>query len=239
MTTWYKEWFGEDYLRLYPHRDHVDAESAVALIEKNVQLRDKRVLDLACGPGRHAAPFAKRGAGVTGLDLSDTLLRVAASEVPELDLVRGDMRFLPFADESFDVVVNLFTSFGYFDDDECHDEVLREVARIVKGAGVFVIDYLNAGHVMATIVSNERIQVDGDHVRITRQITSDKKFVVKEMQQETDGRTFIERVRLFSVEQLHKMLHSAGFVINQQFGDYAGGSLEDMSPRVILITSRP
>lgn len=67
MTTWYKEWFGEDYLRLYPHRDHVDAESVVALIEKNVQLRDKRVLDLACGPGRHVAPFAKRGASVTGL----------------------------------------------------------------------------------------------------------------------------------------------------------------------------
>ena len=78
VTEWYEEWFGEDYLRLYPHRDDADAERAVALIAKTLELRPGwRVLDVGCGAGRHTRAFADRGARCIGLDLSAALLRLA------------------------------------------------------------------------------------------------------------------------------------------------------------------
>ena len=77
MTEWFEQWFGEEYLRLYPHRDDEDARQAVALVESVVPLPGTLVLDLACGPGRHAAQLIARRARVVGLDLSMALLRAA------------------------------------------------------------------------------------------------------------------------------------------------------------------
>src|SRR3982751_3002771 len=115
MTEWYEEWFGEDYLRLYPHRNDAEAERAVALISSTVSLQPGwRVLDVGCGAGRHTRAFVVYSARCVGLDLSATLLRLAR-ETTSAPLVRADMRALPIRPRSMDLTVNLFTSFGYFE----------------------------------------------------------------------------------------------------------------------------
>src|SRR2546423_13860853 len=110
MTEWFEEWFGEEYLQLYPHRDDTDAKRAVALIRKTVPFRPGwRVLDVACGAGRHARAFQAAGARCVGVDLSMVLLRLAR-QITAAPLVRADMRELPIRLRSMDLTVNLFTS---------------------------------------------------------------------------------------------------------------------------------
>jgi len=109
-----------------------------------------RVLDVGCGAGRHAQALAAAGARAVGLDLSAGLLR-RARQVTRGPLVRADMRRLPIRPRSMDLTVNLFTSFGYFASDHQHQSALSEMLGTVRPGGHFVIDFLNADHVRATL----------------------------------------------------------------------------------------
>ena len=157
-ADWFEEWFGVDYLRIYQRRDESDAERAIELIERNLRgHRIDAVLDLACGAGRHTRILGERWWTV-GLDLSMALLRVARRETTDAPYVRADMRELPFGADSFDLVVNLFTSFGYFDDDREHFRVLDCVGACMARGGTLVIDFLNAAQVRDSLVPyDERI----------------------------------------------------------------------------------
>ena len=120
MADWFEEYFGEEYLLLYPHRDEEDAERLVSLLCRTVGLMPGwRVLDVACGTGRHVAAFRARAAGATGLDLSQHLLQRAQGSA-RLPVVRSDLRRIPVRARTMDFTVNLFTSFGYFDSDAEH-----------------------------------------------------------------------------------------------------------------------
>src|SRR5207237_6807952 len=99
-----------------------------------------RVLDLACGHGRHSARLARRGFDVTGLDVSASSLELARETEPAAEYVEGDMRELPFEDASFDAAINLFTAFGYFDDEAADQRVLHEVARVLRSGASFLLD---------------------------------------------------------------------------------------------------
>lgn len=240
MTEWFEQWFGEEYLRLYPHRDDDDAARMVALLEATLPLADRRVLDLACGPGRHAGRLAARGARVTGFDLSMPLLTRARRRLgADAALVRGDMRRLPFRPAAFDLIVNLFTSFGYFADDDQHRRVLVDVAALIRPGGVFVLDYLNAEFVTQALTPHEEREIGGRRVGIERRITPDGRFVVKEMRVMDEGRSFRERVRLFTPEDLTSLLADAGLHLRERFGDYDGEPHTSRSPRTILVAERP
>jgi SAM-dependent methyltransferase len=233
MTEWFEQWFGEEYHALYPHRDDEDARRAVALIQKAAPWkRGDRILDLACGPGRHAAELERLGGRVVGFDLSRAMLR-RARERTGACLVRGDMRQLPFREGSFALAVNLFTSFGYFVDDAEHRIVLRQVAAALVPRGVFVLDYLNAEHVRRTLKLGERTA--GRAVRVTRRIDGDSRFVIKEIELRDEGRRFEERVRLYGADELAALLTDAGLRIVARFGDYEGGAPDADAPRVILV----
>jgi len=222
---------------MYPHRDKQDAAEAVALIARKVPLQKIRVLDLACGPGRHAELLRKGEAEVVGLDLSMPLLRRARENFsPPMVLARGDMRSLPFAASSFELVVNLFTSFGYFDTDEEHQLVVGEVARILTKGGTFVLDFLNASIVRDCLVQHEERNLGGRQVAIDRRISNDGRFVFKEIHLLEDDNRFVERVRLFSDAELEHLLGEKGFIIEERYGDYTGGSLTSGSPRVLLFS---
>jgi SAM-dependent methyltransferase len=236
MTEWFEQWFGEEYHALYPHRDEEDARRAIDLIRGVVAWESgARILDLACGPGRHAAELERLGARVVGFDLSSAMLR-RARERTRAGLVRGDMRALPFRDRTFAVAVNLFTSFGYFLDDAEHGLVVRQVAATLVSRGHFVIDYLNAEHVRRTLKVAE--QAASRDVRVTRRIDGDSRFVIKEIELRDEGRRFQERVRLYGAEELESLLSDAGLRIVARFGDYDGGPLGPDAPRVILVGAR-
>lgn len=237
-ADWFEEWFGEDYLRIYQHRDESEAERAIELIATHLPGREiQAVLDLACGAGRHSKPLCERWWTV-GLDLSAALLRVARREAPESPYVRADMRVLPFADESFDLVVNLFTSFGYFEDDREHARVLARVRDATKAGGTFVIDFLNASQVRRNLVPYDERVENGITIEQTRVISPDNRFVEKTIRLRERGREYVERVRLLSAGDLERMLEAAGFEVVYCFGDYSGAGWSENSPRTILFASR-
>jgi SAM-dependent methyltransferase len=177
-SEWFERWFGEEYIALYPHRNAAEAERVVSLIENTISpAKPGRVLDLACGAGRHSRALCTRW-WTTGLDLSEVLLRLAKREGVPAALVRGDMRVLPFRDQSFDLVVNLFTSFGYFADDESHLHVVREVSRVTVSGGSFVLDFLNTSQLKDALVPYDERRIGNQFVEQRREISEDGRFVI-------------------------------------------------------------
>ena len=236
-ADWFEEWFGEDYLRIYQHRDETEAERAIELIAANVAGREiDSVLDLACGAGRHTKILEERWWTV-GLDLSMSLLKTARRETKDAPYVRADMREIPFAARSFDLVVNLFTSFGYFDDDREHVRVLACVKSALKSGGTLVIDFLNAAEVRHTLVPYDERVENGITIEQRRRISPDNRFVEKKITLRDRGKEYIERVRLLSPRDLERMLITAGFEVAKVFGDYGGRSWSENSPRTIMFAT--
>lgn len=239
MSEWFEHWFGDEYLELYPHRDDAEATQVVDLLRRVQAVRpDTRVLDLACGAGRHSVALAAAGIRAIGLDLSLPLLRSARRRGLETALVRADMRILPFRDRCFDSVVNLFTSFGYFAHDADHERALREVARVLKPGGRFAMDFLNAPAVRATLVPRDEKVLGTRRVVQERRITASGLSVEKIIRLLDDGRTFSEHVRLYGREDLERLFAAAGLVVDQVLGDYGGGAHTAQSPRLILLATR-
>lgn len=238
MTEWFEQWFGEEYLRAYAHRDDEDAERLVGLLDVlGVAGSGQRVLDLACGPGRHLAVLARRGARVVGLDLSRVLL-LAAREAGADRLVRADMRSLPFRDAAFDAVLNLFTSFGYFTEDVEHETVLREVARTLRPGGRFVLDFLNAPAVRAGLVARDERTTGATAVVQERWFSPDGRFVHKRIRVGAEGRTFTERVRLYERLEIEAMMAAHGLRTIRAAGSYDGARHGPDSERLILVGER-
>ncbi|HEU5039622.1 MAG TPA: class I SAM-dependent methyltransferase [Gemmatimonadales bacterium] len=237
MTEWFEEWFGEEYLQLYPHRDEADAERAVRLVLESTGFAPGwRVLDVACGAGRHARALRRAGARCFGVDLSATLLRIART-VTDAHLVRADMRRLPIRPGSMDLTVNLFTSFGYFDRESDHAGALGEMVATLRPGGWFVIDFLNPPAVRATLVPWERLRLNGRDVEVRRELSEDSRHVTKTITT-ADGRRFRERVRLFEADEISRMLAAVGVSVQRSYGDYAGTPLGATSPRTILVGCR-
>ena len=238
MSEWFESWFGEEYVALYPHRNAAEAERMVDLIEETSSIGpDACALDLACGAGRHSRVLARHWRTV-GLDLSEVLLRLAHRETTEASFVRGDMRVLPFRTGVFRLVVNLFTSFGYFSDDASHMRVVKEVARVTSRGGTFVLDFLNTAHLRESLVPYDERVIGDRIVEQRRSISDDGRFVIKHICIRGTDKEYVERVRLFEAGDLTYMLAAAGFKVANSFGNYDATPLSRESPRVILFGTR-
>lgn len=232
---WYHTWFNDDYLALYPHRDAADAVSLVALIGAHVSWDQRwRVLDVGCGPGRHAAALEDAGIECIGLDLSMVLLRRART-VTRAPLVRADMRVLPVRDGSMDAVLSLFTSFGYFADDAEHRRTLRGMATALRPEGWLVLDFLGAGSVREAVaaVAGQVLVMPGG-AEVSKRISADGRFVFKDIRLPS-GAVHQERVRLFSPDELARMLEASGLTVRHAFGDYEGSAIDSRSPRALFL----
>lgn len=236
---WYEAAFRDDYRRVYAHRDLAGARPEVAfLLARGIA---GRVLDLCCGFGRHALLLAEAGLDVFGLDLSLDLLR-AARELPGFErrlvgrLVRADMTRVPFADASFDTVVNLFSSFGYLG--EAGDgRVLAEVARVLRPGGVAVLDLMNPVRVRATLVPESTRSGDGFVLTERRRLEQGGRRVVKDVELRVAGRApqaWREDVRLYDPAELEPLLDTAGLAVDAAWGDFDGRPEDPDAPRRIL-----
>ena len=241
MSEWFKEWFASDeYLDVYKHRDTSDAKSIISLILKNISIPNKaKILDAACGAGRHAIALAQKGYSLTAFDLSEPLIEKAKSISNDLklniDFFNADMRTVDFNDR-FSLILNLFTSFGYFDTDDENFRFLTDSKKWLLPKGYFIFDYLNMNYIIE------------NHVPQTVKVTENKKII--ENRSFSNGRinkeiiihngtkveTFNESVKLYSLEQITTVAQKAGLTIDKIFGDYKGGEFdEELSERLIII----
>ena len=235
---WYEESFREDYLKIYAHRDEEQAEQELTRLLPYLAIKPgQRVLDLCCGQGRHSRWLAQQGLRVIGVDLSPVLLQEAIKETLNMDVqyMRGDVRKIPFIEE-MDLVVNLFTSFGYFTKDEENERVLTKVSQALKPNGTFLFDYLNPSYLKDHLIPfSEHSQEDLDILQY-RSISDEfveKTIVIKEEGRE---RQYKERVKLYKSEQLQQMLQRNHLEVVHLFGNYDGSDyVEGPSPRMIFI----
>jgi ubiquinone/menaquinone biosynthesis C-methylase UbiE len=242
MSDWFRTAFTNEYLALYAHRDEVEAKATVDLLIRELQLAPgSHVLDAPCGAGRHARHFALQSMRVVALDLSRDMIETARSNTPRtcaISFLRADLRHLPLADNRFDAVTNLFSSFGYFATDEENASVVAQLARVCRSSGHVVIDFMNAPRVRSHLRPyTERRTVDGRLVREERSITeSSPRIEKKTILHEHDGtvREAFESVRLFARHELEQMMQECGLRVTRVLGNYHGGEHTAESPRVIL-----
>jgi SAM-dependent methyltransferase len=234
--TWYREWFGEEYLELYAHRDEHEARGQVAFFLEHVGRIDGVILDLACGTGRHLTELNGEGFRAVGCDLSFTLLRTGIDERGLLPVARADMRALPFYSKSFDGLVNFFTSFGYFATEQENLQVVHEMARVLRIGGVFLFDYLNVDRELEKLVERETISTPSGPVEIERWFDPRDRSFNKRI---TIGqKRYLERVRGYDLHEISTMFTSSGLSIRNAFGDFDGAPFDAASPRLILVGSR-
>ncbi|MBC8523917.1 MAG: class I SAM-dependent methyltransferase [Chlorobium phaeobacteroides] len=245
---WFAEWFNHPlYLKVYSHRDETEANTCLATILQKTNMdsltpEDIQVLDIACGAGRHALEFARRGYMTTANDLSPFLLECTQTRASEENLslacTRQDMRHLS-ADNAYDLIVQLFSSFGYFKTRDEDLQVLRNVHHALKPDGWYVLDLINPVFLKKNLTPFSSRTIDDLTITETRSIENDcvrKQITISSLEETL---SFEESVRLYKPETIKEMLDSAGFTIMEIYGEYEGSAFdEETSPRMMLFARK-
>jgi SAM-dependent methyltransferase len=241
---WFARWFdSEHYQRLYGHRNDREASLFVdRLVQRLGAAANASILDLGCGNGRHAVRLASRGFDVTGIDLSAASLALArARGGSPVRWVRQDMR-RPFGDGAYDYVLNLFTSFGYFEDPADHRSVVDNIARALRPGGRAVVDFLNVAHAEAHRRPYEIVRRGEVVYRLTRWSEDGAilKRIVVEDRTRGASTTFVERVARLTRRDFAVLFAGAGLALEATYGDYSLSPFDpSASERLILVARKP
>jgi SAM-dependent methyltransferase len=234
--TWYQEWFGEEYLELYSHRDEEEARQQVTFLRLQLGRIQKPLLDLACGMGRHMQELQTHGYHPVGCDLSYVLLRTGMKEYGVMPVARADMRRLPFCDGVFGGLVNFFTSFGYFDTEDENLQVVAEMSRVLEKGAPFLFDYLNVDRELEKLVRAETMATPLGEVKIERWFDRSDRSFNKRI---TIGqKRYLERVRGYDLDEISAMFTACQLSIRSAFGNFDGTKFDRSSPRLILVGSK-
>ena len=240
---WWREWFNTIYLDVYAHRDEGEADTSIQMALSKLPLpKQDWILDLCCGNGRHCRALRKAGfTNTIGIDYSMPLLEQALMEPPKATYLRSDMRLMPLQDESCSAVLSFFTSFGYFKRDVENLSVLHEIARVLRGGGWFLLDYLNPSYVRDQF-EPETVKRHEDYtIHEIRSFSEDGERIEKEIRIENWGgedHRYFESVRLYEHEEMIEMLHSTGLHIMETLGDFDSRPFTSHTPRMILLGAK-
>lgn len=240
-SEWFKDWFDSKYYhQLYDNRDHQEADRFITKLTAYLNLPPHAfVWDLACGKGRHSVKLNDLGFNVTGTDLSvNSITEANKFTNANLDFFVHDMR-TPFRINYFDVVFNLFTSIGYFDNRQDNYRVFETVTNSLKPGGLFVLDFFNANKVKNDMVPFVEVQKCELKFMISKEIKDGK--VIKRIEFNADNapRFFEEKVCLFEKSDFMEFANHANLKLKACFGDYQLNEFNsETSDRLILIFSK-
>ena len=236
--NWFENWFDSKYYHiLYKDRGVEEATMFIDNIIRKIKPNNKDFfLDLGCGAGRHSIYLNKKGFYVDGLDLSQkSLLQAEKYKNKKLQFYQRDMRDFCF-ENKYNVIINLFTSFGYFEDDQDNKKVFNNIERSLKKNGYFIIDFFNSHKIIRELKNHELKKIDNINFIIKRR--QDGKFVYKEISI-TDRKisyTFVEKVRLISKQEFIHYSEGLNMTLIDTFGDYHMNKYEkEHSDRLIMI----
>ncbi len=250
--SWFEQAFGAHYPLLYQHRDTAEARRCLNLLPRLAPLttdKTRLVLDLGCGDGRHLELLESLGYSSVGLDLSAELLRTARARTGEesrLKLVRGDMRKLPFPNDTFSSVLSLFTAFGYFGSPAANQDPVREVGRVLTPGGHWYLDYFDCDRVRTELEGGEphvrKRELGPLTVREERRFIAEESLVEKMVRLEPrtghqsqavhlgvtgDGLEYTEKVAVFTLRELDDMAAQENMTRVAAAGGYEGEPLGD------------
>ncbi len=239
--NWFIDWFASDFYQdVYNHRNSEDAKKLIDLILSKTNLNKQSwVLDAACGFGRHSQIFAENAMNVVGFDLSLNLLKKAKVNLQNYKnsfIVRGDFRNISFC-KKFDLISNLFTSFGYFESDEENFAFIKNSKSFINENGFFVFDYFNKNYLENNLIPKSEKEINGMKIIEKREIKNNR--VVKEIRIEGKlENTFYESVKLYSKNEILENFLSLGYKPKYIFGDFDGNNFdEELSERLVIFFS--
>jgi len=239
--NWFANWFDSKYYHiLYSSRDKLEANLFIDNILKKFQPPDNAFfLDLACGSGRHSIYLNKKGYSVDGVDLSKkSLLKAKSYQNDTLQFIAEDIRSYK-KPTKYDFILNLFTSFGYFETENDDINVLRNVKISLKKNGIFILDFFNANKVILDLKSYEEKKINNITFKIKK--TYDQEFVYKEIsiQDQKNNYIFTEKVRLIKLERFKQYMRKLNMNLIGIFGDYQFTDFNPVSSeRLILVIKK-
>jgi SAM-dependent methyltransferase len=241
---WFEDWFNTHYYHLlYNHRNESEAKFFMNNLLDFIHLKKMgKILDAACGKGRHSIYLNSQGYNVTGIDLSAKSINEASKfENDSLSFFEHDIR-LPFRINYFDSVFNLFTSFGYFQKQLDNMACLSNFFNALKPGGYFLFDFLNSNCVVANYKENTTPEViKKENVEFAIQKKIENNFIIKEIKINDNGKVlnFLEKVQLIKKDEIIDWLQNVGFEINAIKGDYELSDYTNNSERLIVIAQKP
>jgi len=239
--SWFINWFDSPYYHiLYKNRDEKEAKFFIENLVQYLSLKKRsKLLDIACGKGRHATYFNSLGFDVVGVDLStNSITSAKENENATLQFSVHDMREV-YQENQFDVATNLFTSFGYFEKDEDEQKAINAMAINLKKDGILVIDFMNAKKIMTNLVASEIKIIDSITFDISRKVVN--QHIIKDIHI-NDSKTkhyFQEKVKTLTLTDFSDFITNAGLKIIDIFGNYKLEAFNaQTSDRLILICKK-
>ena len=238
---WFAAWFDTPYYHiLYKYRDDNEAQRFIDLLfEKLKPQKTDKLLDLACGRGRHAVYMNQKGYDVVGYDLADENISYAKDY--ENDRLHFDVRDMrqDIGENTFDWVFNLFTSFGYFQKQDDDLKAMEAISRALNTGGKLVLDFMNVHKVEQELVPNEMVKTEGITFNISRR--TDDEHIIKQISFEAEGKqhTYEERVKKLAKSDFLTLFNKAGLVPLAYFGSLKLEPFDEQeSDRLIMIVSK-
>jgi len=235
-VDWFEEWFDSPYYHiLYKNRDQKEADKFIYNLVNYLEVKaNSKILDLACGKGRHSLILNQLGMHVNGVDLSKNSINEAKKKQnTTLQFDTHDMREV-FKTNKYNYVFNLFTSFGYFENMNDNIKMLDSISKMLLEKGILIIDFLNAEKVVKNLISIEEKKIDNITFKIKRYIESNKVYKKITIEDKTRHH-FTERVQLFSLNEFKELL-KPNFKILHTFGDFDLNRFDiNHSERLIII----
>lgn len=240
-TEWFESWFDSPFYHiLYKDRDDKEAKLFLDnLINHLHPGPGAKILDVACGKGRHSLYLNRKGFTVCGFDLSkESILHNKKNETKTLTFTVHDMRN-PFRKDEFNIVFNLFSSFGYFDDHADNEKVILANAETLVSGGSLVIDYMNSKKVSKELIAEDVKECRGIKFFQKRKIDSGKIIKNISFSDKEKEYAFEEHLQLYSLEDFEKMFRKHNLTIRNIFGDYLLNKFDEVnSDRLILIAEK-